>query len=211
MKKIIAIVLCALLTLPLAACAGNGKPVEPVAEPTAYPYGKPLTYVFNKETLDYSDEYIVMKLPEGFDEIDDMTAPPAASFNSSYIRYVNFKNTALQGSAVNYAVTKAESGENLSEMTPKDLETMCEAVFKQLSQAETEIKTVSFGKTAIGSFPAVLYEYDVTMMGVTMHQLVKLIQKNDNLITVSYTYTADNGDIYRESAASVNLADSGEI
>ena len=221
MKKIIAIILCALMALPLMACGGHEEPAEPTPGPTMQPTetqkpdevptGDPLCYDFNKDTLEYSDEYVNFTLPEGFSVLKDTTS----EYDGAYKRFMNFTNPdpAFQSNSVNYNAAAASSeSENvhLSSFTQEDLEKLFKEQFEKAFQSEVEIKTVSFRFDTAGDCPAIIYEYTVSISGTELNQIVVMMEEGNMSLSVAYTFTEDDWEIYRASAETVMPAASEE-
>ena len=210
MKKNIAIILCTLMLLPLMACGGGKEPAGPTPEPTIQPpvtdspVQEPFSYDFNKDTLEYSDNYVSFTLPEGLNVFADNTS----DYGGTYQCFFNFSNAdpALKSNSVNYnaAVSAAQAGKTpLSAYTQEDMEKLFKEQFEQTFKTDILIETVSFNFDTLAGCPEITYEYTVTVSGTELNQIVVMIEKADVSLSIVYTFTGDDWDIYRSSVKTI--------
>lgn len=215
MKKIIAIILCAFMALPLLACGGEVEPAEPTPvpdeqetdtpadEPTEKPAEQPF-YAFDENTLEYSDDYLEFILPEGYSVIKDTTA----DYNGAYERFMSFTSPdpALQANSVNYNVSgPAAEGEKtpLEEMTKEYLEVLFKSQLEQAFQTEVQIDTVNYEFTSLESCPAIIYEYTLHVKDSVVNQIVVMIEEGDMGLSITYTFNEEDWEPWRESVETI--------
>ncbi len=208
MKKFLICIMCAIMLVSSFACKNSGNETqspeqtlaptqtptqdatqepdatdEPTAEPvTVIPTDK---YLFNEQTGEFEDEHISFVLPEGLTSIATSVAEPVYTYTFLPDNYPENSDSIV------YIITPASDESDYSNKTldelVKELEDGFAAMEMECSIENATLDTVGYGD----EYMAIIFNYDITMDGMTMHQILWSITMSDYSINITSTTLGD--------------------
>ena len=219
MKKLFIVLMAALIAVSLAACTGGTDknptdapiteapatdvpvtevpatdeptaepPAEPTAEVTEAPTPEP-AYTFDETTRKFEDSYLVFTLPEDITVIAVTNAEPITSYSFCSPSYPANSDNII------YVVAPAAAGNDYSQKTADQILAEIKVGFDALG-VEYSITNTNLEAITCSDHNGIIFSYDISMNGVTLHQMFWSVTTEDNTFNITAT-TTENVDAQR--------------
>lgn len=224
MKKFLICIMCAIMIASSFACKNTGNETQSPEQTSAFtqapveestddvtqdpattdePTAEPVTvipsseYAFNEQTGEFEDAYISFVLPNGLSTITTSAADPIYTYSFMPDNYPDNSDSIV------YIIAPASeegdySNKNLDEIV-KELEEGFVAMEMECSIENAALDTVEYGE-----YNAIIFSYDITISGMTVHQILWSITTNNYSINITST-TLDDFEAHLNCLKSVKI------
>lgn len=215
MKKLLSVLIAALIAVSLTACTGGAEekptdapatdvpateapdtPCPTVADVTVAPTAQS-AYSFDVETRKFEDGFLSFTLPEDQSAIAVTNAELVTSYSFSSPSYPENTDNII------YIVSPAAEGSDYSQKTEAQILAEIKLSFDALG-VEYSIANVSLETITCCGVDGIIFSYDVSMNGVTLHQMVWSVTTEDMTFNITTT-TKEDVDAQRACLDSITI------
>ena len=192
-KTVAVILLCLFAVLPLFASVHAKAEEAPAQE----------DYVFDESSLKFTDSYISIKLPKGFNKLEK------GDSEEGCLCFYSFTNPESSGSSVVYNVNEVDPESDALEGI--DEKTFSDKISADLNGAEFEIEDQQLNTFEMYGYPTVRFDCSVKTADGETNKIIMFVQNEGSLIQLDFTFNDAERKAFRSSAESFKFPSDGSF